>query len=194
MPIQFMTFFRSLGTSILAALLTFGIAAVRAASPVDPPASTPPAEPAAARASVATKSTSSPEKTEKGLKKFLRAKEGNVEELLQAIRALPAEKRQQLRENLRTWQNLSDGQRQQLRERESVLRKKAAEELSACLPDSKLSGEDHELLQKRYIEERRKLETNLRAEIDARRKAEVERLTEKFREELRGKASSSQSN
>jgi hypothetical protein len=167
---------------------------VRAASPVDPPASTPPAEPASAKASASTKNASSTEKTEKGLKKFLRAKEGNVEELLQAIRALPSEKRQQLRENLRTWQNLSDGQRQQLRERESVLRKKAAEELSACLPDSKLSGEDQELLQKRYIEERRKLETNLRAEIDARRKAEVERLTEKFREELRLKGSKSEAN
>ena len=134
------------------------------------------------------------EKGEKVGKKQLRAKAANVEELLQAIRALPAEKRQQLRENLRTWQNLSDGQRQQLRERETSLRKKAAEELAACLPDAKLSAEDQELFQKRYIEERRKIEAALRAETEGRRKSELERLNEKFRDELRQRTGKSEGN
>lgn len=131
---------------------------------------------------------------DKGFRKQLFAKEGQLEGLFQTIRALPPEKRQQLKDNLQTWQNLSDTQKQQLRERQNFLAKKAAEELAACLPGTKLSPEEMEQLQKRYIEERRKIETKLRTEMEARRKTELEQLAEKFREELRQKNPSSEGN
>lgn len=134
------------------------------------------------------------DKAEKGGKRQARLKEGTFESLVQTIRALPPEKRHQLRENLRTWQDLSDGQRQQLRERDTVLRKKAAEELSACLPSTKLSEEEMELLQKRYIEERRKIENKLRSEMESRRKTEIDQLTDRLREELRSKNPASEAN
>lgn len=131
---------------------------------------------------------------EKFLKRQLLAKDGKLDGLFQTIRALPPEQRQQLKENLQTWQNLSDTQRQQLRERHNFMAKKAAEELAACLPAAKLSPEEMEQLQKRYIEERRKIETKLRAEMEARRKAELDQLTEKFREELGQKNPSAEGN
>jgi hypothetical protein len=154
----------------------------------DSPSSTDQASPATDP--TAENAAQAPVKGEKGAKKAFPGKANHMEGLLQAIRALPPEKRHQLKENVNAWQKLSESQKDQLRERENVLRKKVAEELASCVSGVRLSAEEMESLQKRYLEERRKMEGKLRAEMELRRKSEIEQLTERFREEIRQKNNS----
>ena len=106
------------------------------------------------------------------------------EHLLRTIRTLPPEKKKQLLENLKAWQTLSDDQKQTLRDRDGQLRKRAAEEASALIADSNLSPEQTEQFQKRYIEERRKVDTSLKQELELRRKTELEEIAQRLRKEV----------
>jgi len=106
------------------------------------------------------------------------------EHLLRTIRTLPPEKRKQLLENLKAWQTLSDDQKQALRDRDGQLRKRATEEASALIADSNLSPEQAEQFQKRYIEERRKVDTSLKQELELRRKTELEEIAQRLRKEI----------
>jgi ketol-acid reductoisomerase len=87
-------------------------------------------------------------------------------------------------ENLKAWQTLSDDQKQALRDRDGQLRKRATEEASALIADSNLSPEQAEQFQKRYIEERRKVDTSLKQELELRRKTELEEIAQRLRKEI----------
>lgn len=106
------------------------------------------------------------------------------EHLLRTIRTLPPEKKKQLLENLKAWQTLSDDQKQALRDRDGQLRKRATEEASAHITDSNLTPEQAEQFQKRYLEERRKVETSLKQELESRRKTELEQIAQRLRKEI----------
>jgi hypothetical protein len=106
------------------------------------------------------------------------------EHLLRTIRTLTPEKRKQLLENLKTWQTLSDDQKQALRDRDGQLRKRATEEASALIADSDLSQEQIEQFHKRYMEERRKLDTSLKQELELRRKTKLEEIAQRLRKEI----------
>ena len=121
-----------------------------------------------------------PQKNEKS--KGLKATE--QEHLLRTIRTLPAEKKKQLLENIKAWQLLSDDQKQALRDREGQLRKRASEEAASLIADSNLSPEQAEQFQKRYLEERRKVETSLKQELESRRKTELDEIAERLRKEI----------
>lgn len=110
------------------------------------------------------------------------------EYLLRTIRTLTPEKKKQLLENLKAWQMLSDDQKQVLRDRDGQLRKRATEEASALTADSNLSPEQAEQFQKRYLEERRRVETSLKQELESRRKAELEEISQRLRKEIQSSA------
>ena len=112
------------------------------------------------------------------------SKAADQEHLLRTIRSLPAEKKKQLIENLKAWQTLSDEQKQVLRDRDVQLRTRASEEAAAAIADVNLSPEQAELFQKRYIEERRKVEASLKQEIEVRRKSELDGITRRLRQEI----------
>ena len=112
------------------------------------------------------------------------AKAAEQEHLLRTIRALPGEKKKQLLENLKAWQTLSDEQKQVLRDRDMQLRTRASEEAAAAIADANLSPEQAELFQKRYVEERRKVEASLKQELEARRKSELDGVTRRLRQEI----------
>jgi hypothetical protein len=112
------------------------------------------------------------------------SKAADQEHLLRTIRSLPAEKKKQLIENLKAWQTLSDEQKQVLRDRDVQLRTRASEEAAAAIADVNLSPEQAELFQKRYIEERRKVEASLKQELEVRRKSELDGMTRRLRQEI----------
>ena len=112
------------------------------------------------------------------------SKAADQEHLLRTIRSLPAEKKKQLIENLKAWQTLSDEQKQVLRDRDVQLRTRASEEAAAAIADVNLSPEQAELFQKRYIEERRKVEASLKQEIEVRRKSELDGITRRLKQEI----------
>jgi len=121
-----------------------------------------------------------PQKSEK-----IKGLKGSEQEhLLRTIRTLPPEKRKQLLENIKAWQTLSDDQKQTLRDRDGQLRKRAAEEASELIANSNLSPEQAEQFQKRYIEERRRVDTSLKQELESRRKAELEGIAQRLRKEI----------
>jgi len=130
--------------------------------------------------------TSAPQKGDK----IRVAKAAEQEHLLRTIRSLSSEKKKQLLENLKAWQTLSDEQKQVLRDRDVQLRTRASEEAAAAIADANLSPEQAELFQKRYVEERRKVEVSLKQELEARRKSELDGVTRRLREEIQSSESS----
>jgi hypothetical protein len=96
--------------------------------------------------------------------------------LLQLIRSLTPEQKTRLMESIKTWEQLGPELKAALRARESAIRKSLNEEVHAALEGSSLTKEQREIFEKRYREEKRKLESSLRAEFEARRKASLEEL------------------
>lgn len=79
-------------------------------------------------------------------------------------------------ESIKTWEQLGPELKAALRARENAIRKSLNEEVHAALEGSSLTKEQREIFEKRYREEKRKLESSLRAEFEARRKASLEEL------------------
>lgn len=96
--------------------------------------------------------------------------------LLQLIRSLTPEQKTKLMESIKTWQTLGPELKTALRAREKALRKTLNDEVQAALEGTSLSKEQKDNFEKRYKEERRKLDAALRAEFDARRKSALEEL------------------
>jgi hypothetical protein len=96
--------------------------------------------------------------------------------LLQLIRSLTPEQKSKLMESIKTWQQLGPELKTALRARDHAIRKSLNEELQAAFEGSSFTKEQRETFEKRYKEERKKLENSLRSEFDARRKAALEDL------------------
>jgi hypothetical protein len=96
--------------------------------------------------------------------------------LLQLIRALTPEQKAKLMESIKTWQQLGPELKTALRARDKALRKTVNDDVQAALEGASFTKEQQELFEKRYREERKKLETSLRTEFEARRKAALEEL------------------
>jgi len=96
--------------------------------------------------------------------------------LLQLIRALTPEQKSKLMESIKTWQQLGPELKTALRARDKAVRKTLNDEVQAALEGSSFTKEQRDLFEKRYREERKKLETSLRSEFEARRKGALDEL------------------
>lgn len=96
--------------------------------------------------------------------------------LVQLIRALTPEQKAKLMESIKTWQQLGPELKTALRVRDKAIRKTLNDEVQAALEGSSLTKEQRELFEKRYREERKKLEASLRAEFEGRRKTALEEM------------------
>ena len=111
---------------------------------------------------------------------------GNVR---RALEALTPEQRQRFVENLKRWSNLPPEEKKALADREGVHRKKIAEEIEQAIGNAglPLEGERRALFARRYVEERRKVEEQLRKELEEKRmpllKEMVARLKAEFSNE-----------
>ena len=108
---------------------------------------------------------------------------GNVR---RALEALTPEQRQRFIENLKRWSSLPPEEKKVLADREGVRRKKIAEEIDLAIGNAGLTleGERRSLFARRYVEERRKLEEQLRKELEEKRQPLLKELTARLKAEF----------
>ena len=108
---------------------------------------------------------------------------GNVR---RALEALTPEQRQRFVENLKRWSNLQPEEKKALADRDGFRRKKMAEEIDAAITDTglPLQGDRRALFAKRYAEERRKLEEQLRKELEEKRRPLLQELVSRLKVEF----------
>ena len=100
------------------------------------------------------------------------------------IRSMTAEQKNQLMENIKAWQQVGPDFKQALRNRESLLRKKLKDEVDAALGDIPVSSEQRAVFEDRYREERKKIDSALRTELEARRREALDEVVQRLKKTL----------
>ena len=103
-----------------------------------------------------------------------------------ALDALTPAQRKRFQENFMRWSNLSPDEKKTLRDREETRKKVVAQEVETVLKDSglELDPDRREQFAKRYSEERRKIEEQLRKEAAEKRKPLVREMVARLKEEF----------
>lgn len=106
-------------------------------------------------------------------------------------RAMPPAERQRFQSNAERWAQMPPEQQRILREREAIRRQRVQREADVALRQSglELEAERREQYERRYLQERRRIEQALRQELEERRQRElapvVELLKREFSEQRR---------
>jgi len=108
-----------------------------------------------------------------------------------AIEALTPEQRKRFQENFLRWMNLTKEEKEMLREREEWRREVMNQEVDRAVKQSGLTLDParRELFAKRYSEERRALEVQLRKDTEEKRRPLVQALIARLRQEFSSTAS-----
>lgn len=108
------------------------------------------------------------------------------DEVRRSIEALTPEQRVRLEENLRRWLNFPPERKHDLRVRAEERKKQAANDIENAVKEAGLEfdKEQRQQFAKRYSEERRKIEEQLRAEIEQKRKPLVKEMLGRLKEEF----------
>ena len=108
------------------------------------------------------------------------------ENVRKALDALTPEQRKRFQENFVRWSNMPPEAKKALRDRDEFRRKKMAEDIEAALRESglELNKERREQFAKRYTQERRKIEEQLRRETDEKRRPLVKEIVAKLKTEF----------
>jgi hypothetical protein len=108
------------------------------------------------------------------------------ENVRRALDALTPEQRKRFQENFVRWTNLPPEEKRALRDREEVRKKFMQQEVEAVIQNSglQLEGERREQFIKRYGEERRKIEEQLRKETNEKRKPLVHEMVSRLKTEF----------
>lgn len=103
-----------------------------------------------------------------------------------AIEALTPEQQKRFRQNFERWVNLPPEEKRALRDRDELRRKRMTEEIESAIGQAglQLEGERRVKFAKRYAEERRRLEEQLRREMDEKRKPLVQEIIGKLKTEF----------
>lgn len=90
------------------------------------------------------------------------------------------------RQNAERWMQMSPEERKLMRERDKAYRARIKSEVDATLRNSglRLEGEKREQFERRYLQERRRIEQLLRNEIEAKRQQELPALQERLKKEF----------
>ena len=109
-----------------------------------------------------------------------------LENVRKAIEALTPEQRKRFQDNFWRWANLPPEEKKALRDRDEIRRKFMRDEVEAALKESGLllEGDRKAEFIKRYGEERRKIEEQLREEMATKRKPLVRELLGKLKAEF----------
>jgi Protein of unknown function (DUF3106) len=110
------------------------------------------------------------------------------ENVRRALDALTPEQRKRFQENIVRWANLPPEEKKSLRDREEFRKKVMQQEVEAVIQGSglQLEGDRRELFIKRYGEERRKIEEQLRKESNEKRKPLVHEMVGRLKTEFSG--------
>jgi hypothetical protein len=92
------------------------------------------------------------------------------------------EDQQTFRKNAERWLQMTPEERKVMREREQMRRERIRMEADAVLRDSglRLDEKKRDLFQERYLQERRRIDRELRQEYEAKRQQQLERLKKEF--------------
>lgn len=109
-----------------------------------------------------------------------------VQSVRRAIESLSPEQRRRFGENMMRWSNLSAEEKKALRETETVRQKYIEQEVNLAIASSglRLEGQRRAEFVKRYTEERRIIEEQLRAEVNEKRKPLVRELVDRLKMEF----------
>lgn len=104
----------------------------------------------------------------------------------EAFKQMSPEERQKWLENFRRWQQLPPDQKQSLLDRQESFRKKMREDVERAMNESglELNEDQKKQFAQRYSEERRKLEDELRKQLEELRRPRVKALIEKLKQEF----------
>jgi hypothetical protein len=121
-----------------------------------------------------------------GLKPFDGTPSPEFDNVRRALDALTPEQRKRFQENILRWVNLPPEEKKALRDREEVRRKVMQQEVEAAIQDSglQLDGDRREQFVKRYAEERRRIEEQLRKETNEKRKPLVHEMVARLKAEF----------
>lgn len=105
---------------------------------------------------------------------------------LERWRQMRPDERQRFQSNAERWLRLAPEEQRILRQREEMRRERARREAEAALRQSglELEAERRAQYERRYIEERRRIEQVLRQEIEERRQREMEPVVERLKKEF----------
>lgn len=108
------------------------------------------------------------------------------ETVRKALEALTPEQRKRFQENLIKWGSLTPEDKTKLAEKDSIWKKRAAEEIDAAIKEAGLELDEagREAFAKRYGAERRKIEQQLRAEMEEKRKPMLKEVIAKLKTEF----------
>lgn len=111
-----------------------------------------------------------------------------MQNVRRAIEALSPEQRKRFEENFHKWANLPPDEKKALRDREELRRKRMAEEIQDALAKTGLTLSEEQKAQfaRRYAEERRKLEEELRREMNEKRQPRLENIVGQLKKEFSG--------
>ncbi|MGB8169507.1 MAG: hypothetical protein WCF18_18550 [Chthoniobacteraceae bacterium] len=108
------------------------------------------------------------------------------ENVRRALDALTPEQRKRFQENIVRWSNLPPDEKKALRDREEARKKIMQQEIDAAIQGTglQLDSERRVLFVKRYGEERRKIEEQLRKETNEKRKPLVHEMVGRLKAEF----------
>ncbi len=101
-------------------------------------------------------------------------------------RQMSPEDRQRFRTNAERWLNMSPEERRVLRDREGARHLRLQHEADAALQQSglELEAEKREAYERRYIQERRRIERAIRLEVEEKRQKELAPVQEQLKKEF----------
>lgn len=108
------------------------------------------------------------------------------DDVRRALEALTPEQRKRFQENLLRWSNLPPDEQKALRERAEFRRKRIKEEIDEGIKAAglELNDEGRQQFAKRYFEERRKIEEQLRKEMEEKRRPLVKEIVGRLKDEF----------
>jgi flagellar biosynthesis GTPase FlhF len=111
---------------------------------------------------------------------------GRFDQLRKAFDQLSTEQQERVVQNLHRWQELSQDEREVLRQRERVQRQKVEASITEAYQKSGLQLNDEQRAQfrKRYLQERRRLEEQLAREVQEKRQAGNAAIIEMLKKEF----------
>jgi hypothetical protein len=109
-----------------------------------------------------------------------------LENVRRALDALSPEQRRQFRENLIKWMNLPPDDKKALRDAQEARKKHMQEEIEDALKSTglELDPQRRQAFVKRYSEERKRIEENLRKETEEKRAPRLEELRQRLKTEF----------
>jgi hypothetical protein len=118
-----------------------------------------------------------------------------IENVRRAIEALTPEQRQRFKENFLRWSNLSPEEKKSLRDRDELRRKRMNEEIERAVRDAGLTldAPQRQAFARRYAEERRRIEEQLRRETEEKRKPLVRDMVARLKGEFSSTAADTSS-